>query len=634
MSNGANLDASVRCEVNSHGEGRVVGPRVVDVDDQTSAFEGAHGRRGSALVATASKRNRLPLQPELTVAATAMIIGLASAATVVIVFLASANDGLAEPFVRAGLTLWVFMPYVGAGILAWRRRPDSWLGPLMLAAGLATFLTSLAWSNVPALSTVGLALDFLPPVLFVHVFLAFPSGRPTARLERLLVLVAYATSVGLSLVRMLLGAFGPANLLSVVDKPVAPAGLERAQLIAISTISVAAIVIWAIRGRGRVRPLRRSRAVLVDSFVVALAMIAALFVTAAFNGPGFETLRRATHLVIGIAPVAFLIELGQARLARANVGALLVELGDDPQPADLRDALSRALRDPTLTLAYWLPHFNTWADTDGRQVQLPDDGVRATTLIDRRGVPIAALVHSPALREEPELVDAVAAAAGIALENGRLQAELRAQVDELAGSRARVIGAEQRERQRLERNLHDGAQQRLVSLSLELGLLEQQLAGNMTARARLDGARRTIALSLAELRDVARGIHPAVVSAHGLAVALEDLAANALVPVRLDITLAGRVAEPLEVAAYYVVCESLANVAKHASAASAVVKVDHLAGLLVVEVSDDGVGGADSEQGSGLRGLADRVEALGGRLQVWSPPGGGTRVRGEFPCER
>ncbi len=582
----------------------------------------------------ASTRRGIERQPELTPTATALILGLASAATVVIVFLAHANDELSEPVVRAGLTIWVFVPYIGAGILAWRRRPESRLGPLMLAAGFATFLTSLASSNVPVLSTVGLAVDFLPPVLFMHVFLAFPAGRPAAKLERRLVMVAYAASVGFSLVRMLLGAFGQANLLSVVDKPVAPAGLERAQLIAISTISVAAIASWAIRGRGRVRPLRRSRAVLVDSFVVALAMIAALFLTAAFNGPGFEALRRATHLVIGIAPVAFLIELGQARLARANVGELLVELGEDPQPADLRDALSRALRDPTLTLAYWLPHFNSWADTDGHPVELPDDGVRATTLIDRRGLPLAALVHSPALREEPELVSAVAAAAGIALENGRLQAELRAQVDELAGSRARVIDAEQKERQRLERNLHDGAQQRLVSLSLELGLLEEQLAEDSTARARLDGARRMIALSLAELRDVARGIHPAVVSAHGLAVALEELAANAPVPVRLDVALAGRVAEPLEVAAYYVVCESLANVAKHASATSAEVTVDHVASYLVVEISDDGVGGADSERGSGLRGLADRVEALGGRLQVWSPAGGGTRVRGEFPCER
>ena len=328
-----------------------------------------------------------------------------------------------------------------------------------------------------------------------------------------------------------------------------------------------------------------------------------------------------------------MIELGQARLARTSVGDLLVELQDDPQPSDLRDALARALRDPTLTLAYWLPQFESWADTEGRPVDLPEaGGPRATTFIDRKGVAVAALVHSPSLRDEPELVAAVTAAAGIALENGRLQAELRARVDELAGSRARVIEAGQNERQRLERNLHDGAQQRLVALSLELGLLEEQLVADPAARARLDGARRSIAMSLTELRDVARGIHPAVVSAHGLAVALEELAAHAPVRVALDVDLDERVAEPVEVAAYYLVCESLANIAKHARATAAVVSVARSGGWLVVEVTDDGVGGADSERGSGLRGLADRVEALGGRLQVRSPPGEGTCVRGDLPC--
>ena len=561
------------------------------------------------------------------------IAGLAVAASVTIVVLAFSNDELTEPWVRAGLALWVVVPYVGAGLLAWRRRPDSRLGPLMVAAGFATFLSTLSWSTEAAVSTVGLIFDFLPPVLFVHVFLAFPSGRLPSSAERSLVATAYVVSAGFSLVRMLLGAFGDSNLLSVVERPVWPAGLERAQLLAISGISLAAIGALAARRRDRVRPLRRSRAVLVDSFVGALLMIAALFVIAAFNGPGFETLRRVTFLAIGVAPVVFLIELGQARLARTAVGDLLVELGEDPPPADLRDALARALRDPTLTLAYWLPQFGSWADTDGHPVEVPEPGgARASTVIDRKGVAVAVLLHSPALREEPELVAAVSAAAAIALENGRLQAELRARVDELAGSRARVIGAEQKERQRLERNLHDGAQQRLVALSLELGLLEEQLASDPKARDRVGVARNTIALSLAELRDIARGIHPAVVSAHGLAVALEELAANAPVRVSLQIDLDDRVAEPLEVAAYYLVCESLANIAKHAQARSAIITVGRDGRWLVVEVSDDGIGGADSERGTGLRGLADRVEALGGRLRVWSPVEAGTRVRAEFPC--
>jgi signal transduction histidine kinase len=196
-----------------------------------------------------------------------------------------------------------------------------------------------------------------------------------------------------------------------------------------------------------------------------------------------------------------------------------------------------------------------------------------------------------------------------------------------------VIEAGQKERQRLERNLHDGAQQRLVALSLDLRLLEARLSGDPDARAGLDQARQEIALSLEELRAVARGIHPAVVTGHGLAVAVESLAARAPVPVRLTVAVDGRLPERLEVAAYYVICESLANIGKHAHATSATVDIARKKGDLVVEIVDDGIGGADSERGTGLRGLADRVEGLGGRLRVWTPRGGGTRVRAEMPCD-
>ena len=184
----------------------------------------------------------------------------------------------------------------------------------------------------------------------------------------------------------------------------------------------------------------------------------------------------------------------------------------------------------------------------------------------------------------------------------------------------------------MERNLHDGAQQRLVALSLELSLLEEQLEGDPDTSARLSLARREVAASLGELREVAHGIHPAVVSGHGLEVALEQLVARAAVPIRLTVEVDERLPEQLEVAAYYLVSESLANLGKYAQASSARVEVSRSDEQLLVEVVDDGIGGADTERGSGLRGLADRVEALGGRLRVWSPVGGGTRVKAEIPC--
>jgi signal transduction histidine kinase len=218
------------------------------------------------------------------------------------------------------------------------------------------------------------------------------------------------------------------------------------------------------------------------------------------------------------------------------------------------------------------------------------------------------------------------------IENAQLQVELRARLEELRGSRARILQAEQSERRRLERDLHDGAQQRLIALSLELGELGDRLDGDVELRTRIDTVREEVTASLAELRDLARGIHPAAVSDHGLAVALESVATRAGIPVQLIGATPDRLPEPVELAAFYIVCEALANVARHAAASSAVVELHRNAGLLTVEVRDDGIGGASADIGSGLRGLADRVEALGGRLQVWSPVGQGTRLRAEIPC--
>jgi signal transduction histidine kinase len=429
------------------------------------------------------------------------------------------------------------------------------------------------------------------------------------------------------------GEFGPHNLLEGHANPGVEEVTRKIQLTIVSVSCLTGAGVLAERRWRAGRPLRRSLGRLVDAFVLALAMLAFLFLSAAFGGPWVAQIRWAAFVTLALAPVVFLIGLLQARLARSGLADLVVELRSDLAPSELRDALARTLRDPSLDLAYWLPEFATYADVEGHPLDIADLGRgRATTLIDRKGEHVAALLHDTSLQDEQELLAAVTAAAGIAVENGRLHADLRARLEELRGSRARVIDAGQKERQRLERNLHDGAQQRLIALSLELSLLEQRLEGDPEATMRLDQARREIALSLEELRDVARGIHPAVLSGHGLDVALESIAARASVPVRLTVDLEGRLQERLEVVAYYVVSESLVNIAKHARATRATVDVGREDGQMVVEVVDDGIGGADTEGGSGLRGLADRVEAHGGRLRVWTPRGGGTRIKAEIPC--
>jgi signal transduction histidine kinase len=540
---------------------------------------------------------------------------------------------LGEPLVIALLAVWITIAYVFGGLIAWSRRPASRFGPLMIIAGFLMFVVTLSWSTNDVAYTVGQAFDVVVPVLFLHVFLAFPDGRLHGRFERVLVATGYVTAIVLELVRMGLGGFGTHNLLEVTANPGATEVVRHVQLLTVSAISLCGVGVLAVRRRRSGRPLRRASALLVDAFGLGLIMIAVLLTSATLGGPWVPQIRWVTFITVGLAPLAFVLGLLRARLGQSAVGGLLVDLRAEPAPADLRDALARALRDPSLTLAYWLPEFGSYADLDGRAVQLPEaEAGRTVTLIERDGANVAALVHDPMLTDEPELLDGVTAAAALAIENARLHAELRARLEELRGSRARIIEASRKERQRLERNLHDGAQQRLIALSLELSLLEEQLGADPDATARLGSARQEIAASLEELREVAHGLHPAVVSGHGLEVALEQLTAHAAVPVRLTVNVGPRLPEALEVAAYYLVSESLANVGKYAAASSASVEVTRRNHDVLVEIVDDGVGGADEARGSGLRGLADRVEALGGRLRVWSPTGGGTRVRAEIPC--
>ena len=553
------------------------------------------------------------------------------------VTLALTSDHLREPGVHAALLNWVTLTYLFAGLVAWWRRPESRFGPLMVVAGFAMFLSSLSSANSGGLYTLGIAFDLAAAALFLHVFLAFPSGRLEHRPERLVVAAAYFTAFGLQLVGLTLGGFGPDNLLALTTEPDAAYSLLRAQLVALSVLCLAGVAILVVRRRQAGWPQRRPLALLVDSFAIGLVMLAFLFLSAAFglvSGQlSFETIRRATFFVIGLAPLAFLAGLLHARLARSAVGGLLVELRGNPGPAHLRDAVARALRDPSLVLTYWLAEFGSWVDLNGRPVALEEvAGERSTTIIDGPDGHVAALIHDPSLDDEPELLDAVAAAAAIALENARLNVELRARLDELRGSRARIVEAGDTERRRLERNLHDGAQQRMVAIALQLRLVQDRIRRDPeTAEQLVTSARDELALSMSELRELARGIHPAVLE-HGLAAALDSLATRSTIPAVVSYEPPERLPERVEFAAYFVASEALANVAKYAQATTVTMRVWREGALATIEITDDGVGGAHDGGGSGLRGLADRVEALDGTLRVASPPGAGTVVTAQIPC--
>jgi signal transduction histidine kinase len=279
-------------------------------------------------------------------------------------------------------------------------------------------------------------------------------------------------------------------------------------------------------------------------------------------------------------------------------------------------------------LAYWLPESERFVDALGHPVKVGGPG---WTEVEVQGRRIAAIAHDPALSDEPQLVRAAGAAAALALENQRLSAELRARIEDLSASRARLVEATDAERRRIERDLHDGAQSRLVALALKLRLAKMKVEPGSEAAALLDESSAELQASLDELRELARGIHPAILTDHGLRAAVRALADRAPVPVEVSVAEL-ELPPTVETAVYFVVAEALTNVAKYAGASSAEVTVSRAGRGVVVEVADDGVGGADVVAGSGLRGLADRVGALDGRIAVESPVGAGTTLRAEIPC--
>jgi signal transduction histidine kinase len=303
----------------------------------------------------------------------------------------------------------------------------------------------------------------------------------------------------------------------------------------------------------------------------------------------------------------------------------VVQLGE-AQPGQVRGLIAGTLGDPTLQLGLWYEEDQTWVDERGRELELPtSDGV---TFL---GQDLAVLIHDPRLLEQPELLESVGSAARLALENEQLQAALRAQLSEARESRERIVRRGDQERRRLERDLHDGAQQRLLGLGMGLQLLQTHTL-DADADADLATSVRELQQALSELRELARGIHPAILTDEGLATALSTLAARAPIPVRLECDPA-RFPAHVETTSYLTVEEALTNIATHAHATAASVSVRHQEPVLVVEVRDDGIGGADPT-GPGLVALADRVGALGGTLSIDSPPERGTRLLAKIPTEK
>ncbi len=502
----------------------------------------------------------------------------------------------------------------------------------MVVTGLLFFVHgTLGRLHSSLAETVGIAVSNYWIITFVALLVWFPGGRRRwSASERFVIGAFVVAEVVLALVWMLFAEV-PRNLALVWPNPHVAGAVDKAAGALGFAASVCLAILLAARWLKATQPVRRASAPAAIG-ALTLLFLGALILQGVFTATQSPLLVWPTLVGLVLVPVVFLAGVWRAWVARASVGDLLVDLGS-MSGRPLQPALAKALGDPTLTLAYWLPQFGSYADSDGQKLELPaEDGKRLVAVVEQDGERVAAIAYDASLAEERKLLDAVVAAAGITLRNERLAAELRARVNELSASRARIVGAGDQERRRLERNLHDGAQQRLVALGMQLRLLGPRIRTDPeAAEALVANAAAELATSVDELRELAHGIHPAVLD-HGLTVALESLAARSTVATAVSVDLLERLPEVVEVAAYFVASEALANVTKHARASAVQITISRGAKGALVEVADDGVGGADDAGGSGLRGLADRVEALGGQLRISSPLGTGTTISAVIPC--
>ena len=476
---------------------------------------------------------------------------------------------------------------IACGVIGWRRS-RSWSAALVLAGGFAWF-----------------AGNFSAHALFLHrgplvaAVLTYPTGRIAGRAEGIAV-----AAVSIAAATTIVGRNEYATI-----------------ALAASLVTVAAL---DYRSSVGIQRRRRLYALQASAFLAAvLAATAALHLAFA----AADSILLAYEVSLCALAIMLLVGLLRAPWERSEVTDLVVEVGTT-RSGSIRSALGRALGDPTLEIAYPVPE-GGYVDLDGHRVELPaPSSARRATSLMREGAEIAVLVHDRAVLDDPELVEAVGAAARLASANARLQMAVRSQVDEVRTSRRRLFDAADEERRRLEARLDEGAARRLASLRRILH--DANRHASTETQGKIERAEDQAALAIADLNELAAGLHPRELAKGGLAVALAALASRAPVPVQLDVSSA-RLPSEIEAAAFYVSSEALANVAKYAAATRVTLTVTADTGTVRVEVTDDGAGGADPDRGSGLRGLADRLDALGGTLTVESARGHGTRLTALMP---
>jgi signal transduction histidine kinase len=539
---------------------------------------------------------------------------------------------------------------VFAGLVWWRARPWSSVGPWLVALGMIGALTSLQGSANADAFSVGVFLDAPLVLLAWYLFFSFPSGR-LDRTGR--VFMAYATSVlvfGFAAKTLFTPHVGgttplarcadacPANTLLITDNADLASVFRDIELW--GRIGVALALIWILTER-LARASRPRLRLVVPVYVVALLWLSAFTLySAAVNADASRALldvlgAGVTLTRVGI-PIGFLAAIV---LARMHAGVALESMARELTATSTAESAERLVRrvldDPSARLAFWVRRARAYVDASGQTVTLPpaDTGQVSREFRRADGMPVVAVLHDPVLDEDPELLDGVGTATVLALENRRLDEGLRRSFDELRASRKRLVTAVAGERRRMERDLHDSAQQRLLALRIQLELVRATPAVDPTTREKLAALGDDLDTAIDELRTLAHGIYPPALAEGGLRDALPEAAARSGMSVEVDVPALPRYAEEVEEGVYFTCLEALQNASKHAGIGVRVrLVVRERDGELVFSVSDDGTGFEPSgPRPGGLTNISDRIGALGGTISIVSAPEQGTIVSGTVP---
>ncbi len=557
------------------------------------------------------------------IGAGALTLGVAQAALT--------EDGFLSSSIALTVMFWL---YTGVGLLVWWGRPSNAMGFLIVLGGAALALANFETATSSVLVVVGAAFATSVLAVTVHLLLAFPTGRLRAPAARVVTAAGYVVSLGLQIPLYVYGndRVGPVTPDSLHIAAVA----QEVQSWSGLAVMAATVVIMIARVRLASPPVRKVIAPLYGygAFAVIFVPLGARLLRGVGAGSDVISIVQLT-LLAGI-PVVIAVSLFTGRFARTGE---LTELGSwlnansAGRPAELADALARTLGDPSLRILFRDAGDDRYLDADGATVEAPapESGRALSEIrIDRRHV--GALEYDAELVDDPQMVRKAGDIVALAVDRERLTAELRAAELALRRSRARVVDATDRERRRIATDLHDGIQARLVLLAVDA----QRLAGTLQGSTREQAItlRKEIDRTAADLRALVRGVMPSARIERGRVAAGEDLTDRLPMPVVLDVDVPdGSVEGPIESVAYFVVAEAVSNAVKHSGARRATVRLRRGEDALLVEISDDGAGDATlTGTGSGLRSLADRVDAVGGIFRIDSAPGTGTRLRVELPC--